>query len=33
MEAVIFSETNSTGEWEDSVEDIFQITAPVTVSE
>ena len=33
LEAVIFSENNSNGEWEDSLEDIFQIMAPVTVSE
>ena len=33
FKAAIFSETNSTGECEDSLEDSFQIMAPVTVSE
>ena len=33
FKAAIFSETNSTGESEDSLEDSFQIMAPVTVSE
>ena len=33
VKAAIFSETNTTGEWGDSLEDSFQIMAPVTVSE
>ena len=31
--AAILRETNSTSEWEDSLEDSFQIMAPVTLSE
>ena len=33
VKAAIFSETNTTGESEDFLEDSFQIMAPVTVSE